>query len=49
LAQKLKNERNVRVGRKTIARALNHRGLKAGAKKKKPLLFPKNIERHPCP
>jgi transposase len=43
LVKKLRAERNVIVSRKTIARALKERGLKAGEKKKKPLLSSKNV------
>lgn len=44
LTKILKNEMEVEVGRKTVARALNNSGLKAGEKKKKPALSPKNIK-----
>lgn len=43
LTKTLKKDKQISVGRNTIARALNKAGLKAGEKKKKPLLSAKNI------
>lgn len=44
LAQTLKKSSNISVSRKTVARALNERGLRSKEKKKKPLLSNKNIK-----
>jgi transposase len=43
LTKVLNEQENIVVSRKTVARALNKRGLKAGEKKKKPALSKKNI------
>ncbi len=44
LTKILNNDRNFAISRKTVARALNKQGLKAGEKKKKPDLSQKNIK-----
>ncbi len=44
LTKTLKEKHNINVSRKTVARALNNRGLRAGEKKKKPGLSAKNIK-----
>jgi transposase len=44
LTKTLKEKHNINVNRRTVARALNNCGLKAGEKKKKPGLSPKNIK-----
>jgi transposase len=44
LTKTLKEKHNISVDRRTVARALNNRGLRAGEKKKKPGLSQKNIK-----
>ena len=44
LTKTLKENHDINVDRRTVARALNNRGLRAGEKKKKPGLSQKNIK-----
>ena len=44
LTKTLKEKHNINVNRRTVARALNNQGLRAGEKKKKPGLSQKNIK-----
>ncbi len=44
LTKTLKEDHNISVDRRTVARALNNQGLRAGEKKKKPGLSQKNIK-----
>jgi len=44
LTKKLRDVHNIQVDRRTVARALNNCGLRAGEKKKKPSLSKKNIK-----
>ncbi len=44
LTKTLKEDHNISIDRRTVARALNNQGLRAGEKKKKPGLSQKNIK-----
>lgn len=44
LTKTMKDNHGISVDRRTVARALNNQGLRAGEKKKKPGLSPKNIK-----